>query len=131
MGPPMIELEKVIDFHTFSITARDREAGAFGVAVTTARPNVGSLVPWVSVRGAIATQARVNTDLGRQGQALLAHVLQPARRRPRRAGRRASTHLAGGGRPLEADRSGVRPRRGPALRPGQALRRIAMVRSIP
>ncbi len=72
MGPPMIELEKVIDFHTFSITARDREAGAFGVAVTTARPNVGSLVPWVSPRGAIATQARVNTDLGRQGLALLA-----------------------------------------------------------
>src|SRR5213593_4522035 len=71
MGPPMIELEKVIDFHTFSITARDREAGAFGVAVTTARPNVGSLVPWVSLRGAIATQARVDTDLGRHGLALL------------------------------------------------------------
>src|SRR5437660_12262914 len=68
----MIELEKVIDFHTFSITARDREAGAFGVAVATARPNVGSLVPWVSARGAIATQARVNTELGRQGLALLA-----------------------------------------------------------
>ena len=68
----MIKLEKVIDFHTFSITARDRETGAFGVAVATARPNVGSLVPWVSPRGAIATQARVNTDLGRQGLALLA-----------------------------------------------------------
>jgi uncharacterized Ntn-hydrolase superfamily protein len=68
----MIKLEKVIDFHTFSITARDRESGAFGVAVATARPNVGSLVPWVSPRGAIATQARVNTDLGRQGLALLA-----------------------------------------------------------
>jgi uncharacterized Ntn-hydrolase superfamily protein len=67
----MIKLEKVIDFHTFSITARDRESGAFGVAVATARPNVGSLVPWVSPRGAIATQARVNTDLGRQGLALL------------------------------------------------------------
>ena len=57
----------MINFHTFSITARDRETGAFGVAVATARPNVGSLVPWVSPRGAIATQARVNTDLGRQG----------------------------------------------------------------
>jgi uncharacterized Ntn-hydrolase superfamily protein len=67
----MIQIEKVIDFHTFSITARDRETGAFGVAVATARPNVGSLVPWVSPRGAIATQARVNTDLGRQGIALL------------------------------------------------------------
>ena len=52
----MLQLEKVIDFHTFSITARDRETGAFGVAVATARPNVGSLVPWVSPRGAIATQ---------------------------------------------------------------------------
>lgn len=68
----MLQLEKVIDFHTFSITARDRETGAFGVAVATARPNVGSLVPWVSPRGAIATQARVNTDLGRQGLALMA-----------------------------------------------------------
>ena len=68
----MVILEKVIDFHTFSITARDRETGAFGIAVATARPNVGSLVPWVSPRGAIATQARVNTDLGRQGLALLA-----------------------------------------------------------
>jgi uncharacterized Ntn-hydrolase superfamily protein len=68
----MVILEKVIDFHTFSIAARDRETGAFGVAVATARPNAGSLVPWVSPRGAIATQARVNTDLGRQGLALLA-----------------------------------------------------------
>jgi len=70
-GTPMIQIKKVIDFHTFSITARDRETGAFGVAVATARPNAGSLVPWVSPRGAIATQARVNTDLGRQGIALL------------------------------------------------------------
>ena len=68
----MVQLEKVIDLHTFSITACDRETGAFGVAVATARPNVGSLVPWVSARGAIATQARVNTELGRQGLALLA-----------------------------------------------------------
>ena len=68
----MLQLEKVLDFHTFSITARDRETGAFGVAVATARPNVGSLVPWVSPRGAIATQARINTDLGRQGLALMA-----------------------------------------------------------
>ena len=67
----VIQLKKVIDLHTFSIAARDRETGAFGVAVATARPNVGSLVPWVSLRGAIATQARVNTELGRQGQALL------------------------------------------------------------
>ena len=59
------------DLHTFSIVARDPLTGEFGVAVSTARPNVGSLVPFASRRGAIATQARVNTDLGRQGLALL------------------------------------------------------------
>ncbi len=41
------------------------------MAVATARPNVGSLVPFVNLKGAIATQARVNTDLGRKGVALL------------------------------------------------------------
>lgn len=59
------------DLHTFSIVARDPLTGDFGVGVSTARPNVGSLVPFVSRRGAIATQARVNTDLARQGLALL------------------------------------------------------------
>jgi uncharacterized Ntn-hydrolase superfamily protein len=59
------------DLHTFSITARDPRTGDLGVAVATARPAVGSLVPWVSRRGAIATQARTNTDLGRRGLALL------------------------------------------------------------
>lgn len=57
--------------HTFSIVGRDRRGGEFGVAVATARPAVGALVPWVSRRGAIATQARANTDHGRQGLALL------------------------------------------------------------
>lgn len=60
-----------MDLHTFSITARCPQKGNFGVAVSTARPNVGSLVPFVSLKGAIATQARVNTDLGRKGLALL------------------------------------------------------------
>jgi len=60
-----------MDLHTFSIVARCREKGSFGVAVSTARPNVGSLVPFVSLKGAIATQARVNTDLGRKGLTLL------------------------------------------------------------
>ncbi len=60
-----------MELHTFSIAARDPQAGSFGVAVSTARPNVGSLVPFVSLEGAIATQARVNTDLGRKGLALL------------------------------------------------------------
>jgi uncharacterized Ntn-hydrolase superfamily protein len=59
-----------VELHTFSVVARDPH-GAVGVAVCTARPNVGSLVPWVSLRGAIATQARVDTNLGRHGIALL------------------------------------------------------------
>lgn len=61
----------MIEINTFSIAAREGETGAFGVAVATARPCVGNLVPWVSLRGAVATQARVNTDLGRQGLLLL------------------------------------------------------------
>ena len=61
----------MIDLHTFSIAACDPQTGDFGVAVSTARPNVGSLVPFVSRRGAVATQARVNTELGRRGLALV------------------------------------------------------------
>jgi uncharacterized Ntn-hydrolase superfamily protein len=60
-----------VQLHTFSIAAGDPRTGDFGVAVSTARPAVGALVPWVSRHGAIATQARVNTDLGRQGLALV------------------------------------------------------------
>jgi uncharacterized Ntn-hydrolase superfamily protein len=56
---------------TFSVVARCARSGDFGVAVATARPAVGALVPFVSRRGAIATQARVNTDLGRAGLDLL------------------------------------------------------------
>jgi uncharacterized Ntn-hydrolase superfamily protein len=59
-----------VQLATFSIAARDPLTGDFGVAVATARPAVGALVPWVSRRAALATQARVNTDLGRQGLAL-------------------------------------------------------------
>jgi len=61
----------MISLHTFSIVARDPVVGAFGVAVATARPAVGALVPFVSLHGAIATQARVNTDIGCRGIALL------------------------------------------------------------
>lgn len=60
-----------MDLTTFSIVGRDPQKEEFGVTVATARPNVGSLVPFVSLKGAIATQARVNTDLGRKGLALL------------------------------------------------------------
>lgn len=62
----------MLDLNTFSIVARDRRTGDLGVAVATARPAVGSLVPWVSAHGAIATQARTSTDHGRHGLALLA-----------------------------------------------------------
>jgi uncharacterized Ntn-hydrolase superfamily protein len=61
----------MLDLRTFSIVAHDAAVGAFGVAVATARPAVGALVPFVSLSGGIATQARVNTELGRQGIALL------------------------------------------------------------
>lgn len=52
---------------TFSIVARDARAGEFGVAVATARPAVGALVPHVCLQGAIATQAFVNIELGLRG----------------------------------------------------------------
>jgi uncharacterized Ntn-hydrolase superfamily protein len=58
-----------LELATFSIVGR--AGGAFGVAVATARPVVGALVPFVGPCGAIATQARVNTELGRRGMALL------------------------------------------------------------
>ncbi len=61
----------MLDLHTFSIVAHDPAVGAFGVAVATARPAVGALVPFVSLHGGIATQARVSTEIGRRGIALL------------------------------------------------------------
>ncbi|MCU4975548.1 DUF1028 domain-containing protein [Halobacteria archaeon AArc-m2/3/4] len=39
----------------------------FGVAVTTRLPGVGTLCPFASERGAVATQSLVNVDLGRRG----------------------------------------------------------------
>src|SRR3990172_6239366 len=62
-----------MELHTFSIAARAARAAEFGVAVATARPAVGALVPWVSPGGGTATQARVTTDLGRHGLALVEH----------------------------------------------------------
>lgn len=61
----------MLDLHTFSIVAHDAASRGFGVAVATARPAVGALVPFVSLAGGIATQARVNTEIGRRGIALL------------------------------------------------------------
>ncbi|WP_423743179.1 DUF1028 domain-containing protein (plasmid) [Haladaptatus sp. SPP-AMP-3] len=59
---------------TFSICVRERytdEEGdnrtRFGVAVTTRLPGVGTLCPFASENGAIATQSLVNVELGRKG----------------------------------------------------------------
>ncbi|NHN57516.1 DUF1028 domain-containing protein [Halorussus rarus] len=43
------------------------EQTRFGVAVTTRLPAVGTLCPFASENGAVATQSLVNVDLGRKG----------------------------------------------------------------
>ena len=58
------------DLVTVSVCLRGA-CGGYGVAVATARPNVGSLVPYVSERGAVATQARVDTTLGARALAMI------------------------------------------------------------
>jgi len=63
---------------TFSIIARDPDSAAFGVAVSTAVPCVGAIVPHAkSGVGAIATQSYSNIDLGREGLRLLEFGLSP------------------------------------------------------
>jgi len=59
---------------TFSICVREEyedEEGnpqtRFGVAVTTRLPAVGTLCPFASESGAVATQSLVNVELGRKG----------------------------------------------------------------
>jgi uncharacterized Ntn-hydrolase superfamily protein len=57
---------------TFSIVARCPKTLALGVAVSTAIPAVGSVVPHVKVNvGAIATQAQTNIAYGTKGLLLL------------------------------------------------------------
>ena len=63
-------------FSTFSIVARCPRTGDFGVAVTTARPAVGAVVPWAQANaGVIATQSYANTTFGPKGLRLLAKDL--------------------------------------------------------
>jgi uncharacterized Ntn-hydrolase superfamily protein len=63
---------------TFSIIARDPDSSAFGVAVSTAVPCVGAIVPHAkSGVGAVATQSYSNIDLGRDGLRLLEFGLSP------------------------------------------------------
>ncbi len=53
---------------TFSIVACDLKAQAWGVAVASKFPAVGSVVPWARARaGAVATQALANTSYGPRG----------------------------------------------------------------
>jgi uncharacterized Ntn-hydrolase superfamily protein len=57
---------------TFSIAARCSRSGMFGVAVSTAVPGVGPLVPFIAAHtGAVATQAWVSVYLGIDGLAAL------------------------------------------------------------
>lgn len=63
---------------TFSIIARDPEHQLFGVAVSTAVPAVGAMVPHVKPGvGAIATQSYTNVRLGVEGLRLLEQGLSP------------------------------------------------------
>ncbi len=57
---------------TFSIVGRDPRTGEVGIAVSTAVPGVGAIVPHACRHGAIATQSYTNIDLGLKGQELLA-----------------------------------------------------------
>jgi len=59
---------------TFSICVRERYTDddgddqlRYGVAVTTRLPGVGTLCPFASADGAVATQSLVNVELGRKG----------------------------------------------------------------
>ena len=59
-------------FGTFSIVARCKKTGDFGVATSTAVPCVGAMLPFAEEGvGAIATQAWVNVNLGYQGLELM------------------------------------------------------------
>lgn len=58
---------------TFSIVGADPDAGDLGVAVASRFAAVGAVVPWARAGvGVVATQARANTDLGREGLELMA-----------------------------------------------------------
>lgn len=58
----------MLEFNTFSITARCPKTGQLGVAVSTKLPAVGMLVPFVKAgTGAIATQSFVNPYIGIRG----------------------------------------------------------------
>jgi uncharacterized Ntn-hydrolase superfamily protein len=58
---------------TYSIVAFDSKLNAWGVAVASKFPAVGSIVPWAQAKaGAIATQAYANPSFGSKGLQMLA-----------------------------------------------------------
>lgn len=64
---------------TFSIVARDPQAGELGIAVQSKFLAVGAVVPWARAGvGAIATQSWANTSYGPHGLELLASGLSAA-----------------------------------------------------
>src|SRR5258707_13573626 len=66
-------------FMTFSIVARDVQAGELGIAVQSKFLAVGAVVPWARAgTGAIATQSWANTSYGPRGLELLASGLTAA-----------------------------------------------------
>jgi uncharacterized Ntn-hydrolase superfamily protein len=71
--PELLELDLTkLTYGTFSIAARDHEAGQWGVATQSKFLAVGSVVPWAEPDvGAIATQAYANPRYGPQGLELL------------------------------------------------------------
>ena len=57
---------------TWSIIARDKATGAFGIAVATKFFAVGARVPFIAAGvGAVATQALINPFYGSKGLQLL------------------------------------------------------------
>ncbi len=62
---------------TFSILAVGE--GSIGVAVASGSTSVGDRVPWVSKRGAVATQGYTNVRYGREGISLLKLGYDPGR----------------------------------------------------
>lgn len=72
----MLQIHLAMQRGTFSIVARDKRTGDYGVASTTAAPCIGAFLPFaLEGVGAIATQAWVNVNLGFQGLVLMAQGL--------------------------------------------------------
>ncbi|HET7627040.1 MAG TPA: DUF1028 domain-containing protein [Bacillales bacterium] len=83
-----------LTLNTFSITAKCRHTGMFGVAVSTARPAVGGLVPYAKAGvGAIATQALVNPFVGIDGMRHLSAGLSAAEVKERLLGEDDPEHV--------------------------------------